>query len=253
MQIIITNTLTSRQYHEALSLINECKEFDNTRGISFLEPEMNYYSEFPCFYMLYDNDILASFLSVFIPNSDECEIYANTMPDYRRKGYFEYLLDDALKHLKQANIEKILIVNEPGCMSGTDYLKNSENTTFAYSEYLMKYDMVTKPVPKNILTLESFSDDNTETFFSYQDGQTIGSCKVEHNRGVATIYEFEITPALRGNGFGTETLLLILEQLLSSGCHKILLQVNGANTAAHAMYTHHGFIHEEQIDYWIYA
>ena len=252
MHVIITNTLTSNQYHDATSLINLCKECDNTRGISFLEPEMNFISSFPCFYLMYQGGTLVSLLSVFVPNEEECEIYANTLPSHRRNGYFDRLMDSALSNIRNYGIKKILIVNEPGCVSGTDFLNFSPNVRFSYSEYLMRYNMSITPAPRDILNIEYFTEENTEHFTSYLEDTAIGFCKVEHNRGVATIYDFNVIPSMRGNGYGTETLLLVLKRLLDSGCHKILLQVNGANKAAHIMYSRHGFIHEEQIDYWEY-
>lgn len=253
MQVIITNTLTSNQYHDATSLINLCKECDNTRGISFLEPEMNAIIGFPCFYLLYNSNTLVSFLSIFVPNETECEIYANTLPSHRRNGYFDKLLDSALSNIRNYGIKKILIVSEPACLAGTDFLNASSHTRFSHSEYLMCYNMKTTPAPKGILTIKYHTEDNTEFFSSYLDDMLIGSCNVEHSRGVATIYGFNVIPSMRGNGYGTETLLLVLKRLLESKCHKILLQVNGANRAAHIMYSHHGFIHEEQIDYWEYV
>lgn len=252
MHLIITNTLTSNQYHDASTLIDLCKAHDNTRGISFLEPEMNAISEFPCFYLLYKATTLVSFLSVFLPDEEQCEIYASTLPNERMNGHFAKLLSEAVNNLNEYEIENIYIVNEPECTSGTSYLNANPNVDFAFSEYLMKYNMEITPVPKNILTIDIKKIDNTEKILSFYENEEIGHLYIEHNRGVATIYGFEVNENNRGKGFGTETLLLVLKHLLDSGCHKILLQVNGANTAAHHMYLHHGFVSEEQLDYWQY-
>lgn len=252
MHVIITNTLTSNQYHDASSLIQICKECDNTRGVSFLESEMNAISNFPCFYLLYNGSSLVSLLSIFVPNEEECEIYANTLPAHRRSGYFDKLMEQAISNIKSYGIRKILIVNEPSCTSGNQFLSSSPNISFAYSEYLMKYNMSTIPNPSDCLSIKYCTKDNTEFFTSYLNEDAVGGCNVEHNRGVATIYGFEVKPTYRGKGYGTQTLLLVLKRLLDSKCHKILLQVNGANRAAHIMYSHHGFIQQEQIDYWEY-
>lgn len=252
MNVIITNTLTSNQYHDAKSLIQICSTNDNTRGNSFLEPEMNSISLFPCFYMLYNGNVLISFLSVFIPDETSCEIYGNTLPTYRGNGYLQRLLSSSMNNLRNYGIKKIFLVNEPGCEAGVSFLNSCPHTSFSHSEYLMRYNMNITPIPLGTLTISYETESNTEIFESSLNGTPIGGCKVEHNRGVATIYEFEIEASHRGRGYGTETLILVLKRLIDSGCHKILLQVNGANKAAHAMYSHHGFVHEEQVDYWEY-
>ena len=59
-----------------------------------------------------------------------------------------------------------------------------------------------------------------------------------------------IDDAERNKGYGSEMLILILGELLNQEVAKILLHVNGANKVAHVMYSHHGFVSEEQIDYW---
>ena len=253
MHLIKTKTLTSNQYHDAATLINLCKANDSTRGISFLEPEMNAIPEFPCFYLLYNGTTLVSLLSVFLPDDTQCEVYASTIPSERMNGYFGKLLSSAVNNLSNYGIKKIYIVNEPACTSGTNFLNSSPNVKFAYSEYLMKYNMDITPIPKEILSIKVKKNENTEEISSFFENEEIGHLCIEHNRGVATIYGFVVEPNQRGKGFGTETLLLVLRHLIKSGCHKILLQVNGANTAAHNMYSHHGFVSEEQIDYWQYT
>ncbi len=250
MHIINTNTLTSNQYHDCRSLIETCKQADNSRGISFLEPEMNLVKEFPCFFLLYDNGSLISFLSVFIPDEMQCEIYANTLPEQRNKGYFSKLLGLANEKLEEFNIKTIYLVNDPSSITGTLAL-NKIGATLIDTDYLMRYNMDITPIPKGILNIKSEIDGNTENFESFLDNTLIGHCYVEHSRATSVIFGFLIDEQFRNRGFGTETLLLILEKLLNDGCKKILLHVNGANEAAYNMYFNHGFIHEEKIEYWM--
>ncbi|MBQ5918331.1 MAG: GNAT family N-acetyltransferase, partial [Lachnospiraceae bacterium] len=100
MNIFAINTLTLKQFYDARELIALCGEFDGTRGVSFLEPELNEDRTFPAFYMMYDNAKLISFVSVFLADEEECEIYGYTMPECRNKGYFKRLYKEALKNLK---------------------------------------------------------------------------------------------------------------------------------------------------------
>lgn len=252
MQTIITNTLTTRQYYEATNLINICREYDHTHGISFLEPEMNALREFPCFYLLYEDNQLVSILSIFIISESECEIYCNTLPEHRKYNHFHKLLTKAVTNLKAKHIDNIFIVHEPDCTDGSNYLSSSNNITFSFSEYLMCYDMNIAPIPENSLTLKHSTSDSTEHFTCFSDKTPVSECFVEHNRGVATIYGFIVYEEYRGKKYGTETLLLVLKKLIDNGCHKIILQVSGANIAAHTMYLNHGFYNKEQVDYWSY-
>lgn len=249
MNTFIINTLTSNQYNDARELIEQCSLTDGTRGVSFLEQELNEDSDFPCFYMKYDGNRLISFLSIFLPGDGECEIYAHTHPDYRREGHFTELLKRAKKNLNDQGIKKWLLVCEPESMAAQEVMKKL-GAVIERNEYLMSYDMTVKPEPQHLLEISYVKEENTEQYSAFLKGTPVGSCKVEFTRSHGVIYEFQILPEYRGKGYGTEMLLLILKHLLKTGASKILLHVNGANTAAHAMYSHHGFINEEQIDYW---
>lgn len=249
MNIFAINTLSSKQYYEARDLIAICAQNDGTRGVSFLEPELNEDTTFPAFYMMYDGSKLISFLSVFLPNDTEGEIYGYTLPEYRQKGYFKRLYKEALRKLKAAGYKDITCVCEPECAVGKTVLEKL-GLTLIRTEHLMSYDMSPVTEVKMRFELESTTEDNTEIFEAFIDDDLIGTCNVEFTRSHAVIYEFYIYEEYRGNGYGSELLLRILKKLLGEGVSKILLHVNGANTVAHTMYSHHGFATEEQIDYW---
>ncbi len=250
MNIFVTNSITSNQYHEAMELTQKCALEDGTHGISFLEQELNAIEEFPCFYMMYDGSRLVSYLSVFIPDETQCEIYGGTLPSERGKGYFKRLLSEALTHIRKYGIERKLMVIEPGCKDMEEYLTKI-NAKFEDSDFLMSYDKSVKPVPKKTLKMTHEKKENTEYYQTLLDGEKIGSCKVEFTRTQAVIYDFMVEEEYRTKGYGTETLLLILKHVLETDIDKILLHVNGANKAAHIMYSHHGFVEEQQIDYWL--
>ena len=249
MNIFAINTMSSKQYYEAKDLIAICAENDGTRGISFFEPELNEDRTFPAFYMMYEDSKLISFLSVFLADEEECEIYGYTLPEYRQKGYFKRLYKEALKNLKAYEYKNILCVCEPESQAGKAVLEKMGKSVYR-TEHLMSYDMTPVECTAGRLELECETEDNTEFFQACIGEDIIGTCNVEFTRSHAVIYEFQIYEEYRGNGYGSELLLLVLEELLKEKVSKILLHVNGANTVAHAMYSHHGFVTEEQIDYW---
>lgn len=251
MNIFAINTLSSKQYYEARDLIAICAQNDGTRGVSFFEPELNEDVTFPAFYMMYDEARLVSFLSVFLSGDTEGEVYGYTLPEYRQKGCFKKLYKMAVRNMKTAGYKEVICVCEPECESGKAVLEKM-GLKVSRTEHLMSYDMslVKDSDIKGRLELVSKTEENTEIFAACIGEDVIGTCNVEYTRSHAVIYEFQIYEEYRGNGYGSEMLLLILRELLNEEVSKILLHVSGANTVAHTMYSHHGFISEEQIDYW---
>ncbi len=249
MNIINTNMLSSNQYHDAKSLIDLCRQADGSKGIGFLEPEINFIREYPCFFLMYEGTALVSFASVFIPCEGVCEIYGDTIPSARGKGYFKRLLEMIKEKNRDFSIEKAYIVNDPSCLAGT-LIMDSLGAKYESSDYLMRYNMDYEPKPKHILTLALSKKGDDDRFAALLEGEEVGCCYVSYTRETASIYGFIINEEKRGRGYGTEMLLLLLEYLIAHGCQKILLHVNNANKAAHNMYYHHGFVHDEQVDYW---
>lgn len=249
MNIFAINTLTSKQYNDARELVSVCAEFDGTRGVAFLEPELNEDKTFPAFYMMYDGGKLISMVSVFLPTEDEYEIYGYTLPSYRGKGYFKRLYKEALKNIKSRKFKEIVCVCEPESAAGKNTLKKL-GLDILRTEYLMSYDMNYSEEAQGRLEIESERDENTECYSAFLDEEAVGVCNVEFTRTHAVIYGFHIFEEFRGNGYGSEMLILILNELINNEVEKILLHVNGANKVAHIMYSHHGFVSKEQIDYW---
>ena len=249
MNIFAINTLSSKQYYDARDLIAICSDAEGVRGVSFLEPELNENTTIPAFYMMYEDNKLVSFLSVFLADEEECEVYAYTLPEYRQKGCFKRLYKEALKNLKKAGYKDIVCVCEPESESGKAVLEKMGMQVIR-TEHLMSYDMSPVKDIKGRLELVCTKDENTEIFEACIGEDVIGTCNVEFTRSHVVIYEFQIYEEYRGNGYGSELLLLILDHLLKEDISKILLHVSGANIVAHAMYSHHGFVSEEQIDYW---
>ncbi len=138
--MIITNHLTASQTAHIAALEAVCKEYDSLQGNIFLSDDLNFDSEFPCFYLLYNpdnNEELISFLSVFAPSELEAEIYAYTAPAWRRQGCFNTLLEQALHTLYEYGIDDIFFVHEPES-ADTQAVLAGLGTVYRHSECLMK-------------------------------------------------------------------------------------------------------------------
>ena len=66
MNIIKTNKLDNFTKEKIIDLITICKHHDNINGCIFLEDEINYLPNFPCYIYCLEADKLIGFLSVFI-------------------------------------------------------------------------------------------------------------------------------------------------------------------------------------------
>jgi ribosomal protein S18 acetylase RimI-like enzyme len=249
MEIFITNRLTMGQYYDITSLVEESAAVDGTKGISFLEQELNAIEEFPCYYMMYDGSRLVSYLSVFIPDEESCDIYSATLPTERGKGYFKTLLGEAMKHVREYGITYRCVVKEPDSKDMDDYLERL-NAKLIDEDYLLTYDMLVKPEPKGILSLKYRKEENTGIYETFRDEKQVGTCQVEYSSNMAAIHNVEVKEEERGKGYGTETLLLVLNHLLEDDVAKIVLHVTGANEVAYNMYMENGFVEEQRIEYW---
>ncbi len=249
MNIISTNTLTKDQYEEIGKLTSDCQKIDNTAGLIFLESDMNEYERFPCFHLLYEDKKLSSFLSIFIPNTNECEVYAFTTPKSRNKGLFKKLFFIAKEFIDEYGIKDILLVSEPN-NNLYEQLFKTISAKFYYSDFMMKYNTDYIPKPENNLKLKVFQKNHIEIFETYLNDEHIGGCRVDNSSGSSTIYDFEIIEKMRNKGYGRETLLLVLDYLLNNHHKNIILHIDGRNITAHSMYLKYGFENVKQIDYW---
>jgi len=247
--IIITDKLTLSQLCEANVLIERCCQTDGTRKVSFLQGDMNFIDGFPAFFLMYEKNALISMISIFVPDLRECELYANTLPEYRRKGCFFRLYKRAYKTVKAYGIRKIYFLNEPASPVGEHVLKTI-GAKLESSEYLMSCDLSACHRAHMPVLTYSISE-NKKMLETFKEGIKTGSVSLEIDNGTASIYHVEIKPELRGMGYGTETLLLTLEYLRKLGCHKAMLHVSSLNATAYGMYCRHGFVCTEQIDYWV--
>ena len=249
MNILNTDRLTVNQLKEAENLIELCCHEDGTKVICFFQSDMNVIYDLPAFFLMYHKNILVSFLSIFVPDYKECEIYAYTLPEYRRQGCFCRLYKKADRLIRNYGIRKIYFVNEPYGITGDKVLKRI-GAKLESSEYLMAYNMDIEPRPQGILILLHSKTENGELLETYKKDIKIGSINLELEQNTAIIYNVEIEEKYRGRGYGTETLLLVLEYLKNSKYEKIILHVSSLNKIAYGMYSRHGFVNIQQVDYW---
>lgn len=235
-----------------VSVENFIKNNSFNNGISFLENDMNFYDDIPCFFMLYDLDELVAFMSIFIPDSASCELYFH-LDDKKHSSaveIFNLIYNEVKIYLDEYNLFNRYILFDNTTSMSKD-LPIALQLTFSHSECLMQYELSYNfSLTDTFLDYEVEKDADGMAVYTFLDEAHIGSCQIEASGDYALIHDVEVTKKYRGFGHGKETLYHTINHLKKSGYNNILLHVNSANTIAFTTYSHHGFKIKQQIDYW---
>lgn len=237
--------LNKEELKDINSLVNICRNYDNISGCMFLENEMNEYEDFPCFTLIYEENILVGVMSIFIPDTKACEIYSYVHPDYRRQGYFNTMLKKNLSLLKNFGIKKLLVVCEPDT-SGVLVLNHLGAASYN-AEYLMKLTASYMPAHYKEYILKYIDN----CYFELQyDSHTIGSCYVDYNDNCTTLYDVLIYKEHRGKGYSTILIDMVLNELKKRTTDNIVLHVSGNNIYAIKAYLKAGFEIIQEVRYY---
>lgn len=282
MQILELRELDKKQIEDIENLEETCKNYDKTKGGAFLSNEINFNKEINCFFLLYEEEILVSFLAMFIPTSQQAEISTYTLPEKRKKGFFKILLESAINELRKYDVREILFVHEPSSNDGRLTLRKF-NVKYDFSEYLLVYkkDKFTKAQNKLKLyqiinqdvdeiaklymgifnkTLEegkaivnrAIESKDRISYMAKVDNEIVGICSISLEGGNAFICGLGISTKYRGLGYGKEILSKGIEKALTLDIKDIYLEVDSKNHTAYNLYINNGFKIKTQLDYYRY-
>jgi ribosomal protein S18 acetylase RimI-like enzyme len=235
---------------------------------------LNFNQEIEGNILLYEDKQLVSLIIMFIPTSEEAELSAYTLPEYRQRGYFKRLLTEAIEEIKKYKIRDLIFVCEPQSKDGieaikrlkveldfTEYflrLKNySENRELSKNRLLKLYKAEPEDKEnlislsqdifedsyedaKNIIT-RSFEADNRLQYIAKLDEVLVGMGAVSFENEEASISGLGISPQYQGKGFGQDLLNLILSELKRDGTENITIEVDSNNEVAFNLYKICGF------------
>lgn len=227
--------------------------------------------------------ILVSVISMFMPTSDEAEISAYTLPEYRRKGYFKMLLDEAIKEMTKYNIPDLVFVCESQSNDGKGAIEKLKSE-FDFTEYLLRYrdylnDMEVRRIPEvklyeskkedfeAIINLsqeifnesyddaksminKSFESENRIQYIAMLDEKLIGMGSDSFENDETSIFGLGVSPQYQGKGFGGAILKLILADLKNRGRENITIDFDSTNKNAFNLYRKCGFEVETSFDYY---
>jgi ribosomal protein S18 acetylase RimI-like enzyme len=260
-----------------------CNEHDKLKGSLFLDHSLNYHQEMKNLFLYYEENRLVSLLCMFIPTSQEAEVSAYTLPEYRRLGYFKRLLTEAEEELKKYKIPDLVFVCEAQSSDGKEAIRKIK-AEYAFTEYYLKFKEfpfeVAKKQPSRVnlqkaeekdmeriinLSQEIFGDDYedaksmvTKTFeadnrlqyIASVDNQPIGMVSVSFDHGEASIFGFGVLPEYQGKGLGGEIIQSLILELLKNQTESISLEVDSSNQNAFHLYLKYGFEIETAYEYF---
>ena len=263
-----------------------CSEYEkpNLQSYVYLSSDMNRDPRKKCFYLLYEDGVLVSFLSVFAPRN-EGEISAFTHPEYRRKGYFTELLKAMQKDWGFLN--QLLFITEPASKSAPEVLKKL-GASYDFSEYMMYYGGNTpkravkktpgrpelqlkkaKPSDRGLMApllssvfmmqeqdaadwYDRLMEEETVRVFQGVAGNSVVSVGALSDEGDrVTLFALGVKKALRGRGYGRDMLRLLVEYWEENfGEKELLLETDSHSARAVSLFKRHGFTVATQFDYY---
>jgi ribosomal protein S18 acetylase RimI-like enzyme len=286
LQIKALNNLENSVIDEIRKAEELCRKHDNHAGSISLDSSFNFRQDLKSVFLLYDQHILVSVLSIFAPTRQEAEVSAFTIPASRQKGYFNILLEEATAEIKRCGVKDILFVCEPSTLSGREVLKKL-NARYDFTEYSMKYfetplsptvkssvqGIMIKASTENIdeivelrqkifadcfddamaIAGNTFGSDKRDQYIFSLSDQHVGIVSVFVEEAEASIHGFGIIPEYQGKGLGKEMLLQITKNLISEGYKDIIIEVDSKNQAAFELYKKCGFKVTVSYDYYRYT
>ncbi|MGE7603136.1 GNAT family N-acetyltransferase [Peribacillus sp. NPDC097675] len=230
-------------------------------------------------FLHYEGNQLVGFVGLYDFGS-KLEMCGMVHPDFRRRGIFTNLVNEALEAGVRREARAI-ILNAPGPSdSGKEFLKQIP-CEFAFSEYQMKWsltelshdeDIIIRPSRKTDaeteiqLDIQCFQflekeardyyqriqyEDTLKTLMIESEGITVGKIRVDHSEGEAWIYGFSIFPEYQGKGVGKKVLKKIVAEQHELG-YDIFLEVEAKNARALGLYESCGFRTIQRQDYYEY-
>ena len=260
-----------------------CKRHDELEGDVFLDNSINFNSDMNNIFVFYKDNKLVSFISLFVPTSEEAEVSAYTLPKYRKKGCFKELLNKVIAEMKKYEVKDLLFVCEPQSVDGIAVVKKLE-AEYEFSEYLLGYNCesanskvefisqlelnkckiedLEKLVDLNkkifneeyeeskTMVVKTFESETRDQYVASLNGELIGVVSTNIDDGECSIFGLGILEEYRGLGNGKAMVKVILKQLEEDHVEDIIIEVDSKNEIAYNLYLSCGFEAEMTFDYY---
>lgn len=272
-QFIKITELTKQQIRSVKNLWEECRKADSFNIKLYWNIIADrQIPEFDDFLYLQNGKLIA-YLAIFAFKEDCVELNAMVHPDYRHKGIFTFLFEEAVLEIRKRQISSALLICNKKSHIAEKWIKKLNNVEFDHAECQMHY--VKKPnvneapevefevaTEKDIPVLaridnECFSSTYDQIVFRFtqnmkekvrtaylvkHDGKVIGKCHIRIDDGdKAFIHDLCIPPEFQRKHYATAIVLKILDMYKKKGYKTIYLDVLADNEAAIKLYEKCGF------------
>jgi ribosomal protein S18 acetylase RimI-like enzyme len=217
----------------------------------------------------YEEGRLVGFLGSYY-FGNKVELCGMVHPDYRRRGIFSKLLENALKEAKKHKARTILLNAPTDSQSAKEFLQTIP-CTLSMVEYQMKWQKTELPEDHSVTIRPSISEEemeaeiqldvqcfglNEEEARQYKqenkdlttdlrlmieaEGRVAGKMRLSEMNGESWIYGFAVFPELQGKGIGRKALSKVVKMQEEKG-FSIFLEVEAKNANALRLYESCGF------------
>jgi len=193
-------------------------------------------------YFITENGHISAALALCTISPEEFEVYAYTIREKRRNGYFSALyramtddLQGAISDTAQ-DIRLTFVVPHP-CTEAEPILKKL-GASFDSTEITMRKEL---------------TDADLEGYCRISEDNIVHYEILSYSDGTAYLHSFEVHKDLRGLGVGSRAFGDILAQLYKKGFKSILLQVSEANIPAVRIYKSYGLKEVNAVSYYSFT
>ncbi|WHZ05524.1 GNAT family N-acetyltransferase [Neobacillus sp. YX16] len=230
-------------------------------------------------FFYYEDSKLVGFLGSYY-FGNKVEICGMVHPNYRRRGIFSKLLEDALEEAEKREARTILLNAPTESESAKQFLKNIP-CSLSMVEYQMKWQKTELSENPSVTVRPSYTDEDLEAEIQLDvqcfglnekearqykqetkdldtdlrliieaEGRIAGKIRLSEMNGEAWIYGFSIFPELQGKGIGRKALSKVVKMEDEKGL-SIFLEVEAKNAHALKLYESCGFISYHSQDYYM--
>lgn len=279
--IVARTRMSEEDLAAVLQLVQVCNEHD---GIDLkVNPDMLRSrrgietEDFLC----YQDDRLVGFLGLYVFHGEEAEVSGMVHPDYRRKGIFRALQNEAARVCRERKIPQHCFIVQRESGSGKFFVEQL-GAVYSFSEYWMDLapDKIAVLPPTSIqlraagpsdletliwLDVHGFQmeekkvremhqsieqNDRSKTYLILTNDQPVGKISTMRTEEEGFIYGFCVHPEHQGKGYGRQALAQAIDILLEEGMQKVSLEVACENSNALGLYESCGFFVKSANDYY---